>query len=269
VLVHDLDGMIIKSAPTLDGLVFLLGPADGIGQARLALFDGNEVRYVPLPGIRAGWAESGEQEDYRAHQLLPALAVEPNGERAVVIAPDNRVVLVDLATLRTTSHELAQQASLLERFRNWLEPGAWAKMIDGPELNAAWGNVIALSGVTYTAEGESTRATPAGLAFVHPDNWILDHESDVPAWVTLGDEFLLASAWDEESDSNILQVYTPDGFELCSLERSGQADLSQTAGRLLYVSTQDGREIEIVDLTTCETVGHAQPKRPTHVVALD
>jgi hypothetical protein len=266
VLVRDLDGMIIKSAPALDALVFLLGPADGIGQARLALFDGNELRYVALPGIRAGWAESGEQEDYRAHQLLPALAVEPNGERAVVIAPGGRVVLVDLATLRTSSHELVQQASLFERFRNWLEPGAWAKMIDGPELNAAWDNVIALSGVTYTTDGESTRATPAGLAFIHPDNWIVDHESDMPAWVAQRGEFLLASAWDEASGSQRLQVYN-QGLEVCALERPGEADLSQTAGPLLYVSTQDGHKIELVDITTCETVGHAEPKRPTYVVS--
>jgi hypothetical protein len=266
VLVRELDGMIIKSAPALDALVFLLGPADGIGQARLALFDGNELRYVALPGIRAGWDESGGQEDYRAHQLLPALAVEPSGERAVVIAPGGRVVLVDLATLRTSSHELVQQASLFERFRNWLEPGAWAKMIDGPELNAAWDNVIALSGVTYTAEGESTRATPAGLAFIHPDNWIIDRASDVPAWVAQRGELLLASAWNDESASQSLQVYM-EGLEVCSLERPGQADLSQTSGQLLYVSTQDGREIEIVDLTTCETVGRATPKRPTFIVS--
>ncbi len=269
VVVRDLDGMILKSEPAGEDLVFLLGPRDGIGQARLALFDGNAVRYVDLPGIRAGWDESGEQEDYRARQLLPALAVEPNGERAVVIAPGGGVVLVDLASLTTTQHELTQQASLFERFRDWVEPGAWAKMIDGPELNAAWGSVIALSGVTYTTEGESTRATPSGLAFIHPDNWIVDHESDVPAWVDMRDEFLLASAWDEETGGQTLEVYTTDGLKLCALERGGQADLSQTAGRLLYVSTQDGREIEIVDLTTCETVGRAAPKRPAYIVATD
>jgi hypothetical protein len=269
VLVRDLDGMILKSEPAGEDLVFLLGPRDGIGQAQLALFDGNEVRSVDLPGIRAGWDETGEQEDYRAHQLLPALAVEPNGERAVVIAPGGGVVLVDLASLTTTQHELTQQASLFERFRDWLEPGAWAKMIEGPELNAAWGNVIALSGVTYTTEGESTRATPSGLAFIHPSNWIVDHASNAPAWVTLRGEFLLGSAWNEKNDSQTLNVYTEDGFELCALERRGQADLSQTAGRLLYVSTQDGRKIEIVDLTTCETVGHAAPKRPTYIVSSD
>ena len=54
IAVHDLDGMILKSSPAGDGLAILLAPTDGIGQAKLALFDGDEVRYVDLPGVRAG-----------------------------------------------------------------------------------------------------------------------------------------------------------------------------------------------------------------------
>jgi len=271
VLVRDLDGTILKSTPAGDGLVLLLAPADGIGQAQLGLFDGDEVRYVDLPGIRAGWEESGEQEDYRARQLLPALAVEPDGSRAVVIAPGNRAVEVDLASLTATSHDLAQAASLLERFRNWLEPGAWAKMIDGPELNAVWlpSGLIALSGVTYTTEGDSVHATPAGLALVDPANWSVRHVSDAPAWVTLRGDALLGSSWNEEGTSQALHVFGPDGSERFALERRGQADLSQTAGRRLYVSTQDGRKLEIVDLATGETVGRATPERPAYIVFTD
>ena len=271
VLTRELDGMILKTVPTGNGIVLLLAPADGIGQAQLALFDGDEVRYVELPGIRAGWDESGEQEDYRARQLLPALAVDPSGSRAVVIAPGNRAVDVDLDSLTATSHELAQPASLLERFRNWLEPGAWAKMIDGPELNAVWlpSGLIALSGVTYTTEGDSVHATPAGLALVDPGSWSVRHVSEAPAWVTLRGDALLGSSWDERSTSQTLHVFGPDGSERFALERQGQADLSQTAGGRLYVSTQDGRKVEIVDLATGETLGRAAPKRPAYLVFTD
>lgn len=269
IAVHDLGGMIIKTSPAGEGLVILLAPSDGIGPAKLALFDGDEVRYTALPGVRAGWDESGGQEDYRARQLLPALAVDQSGSRAVVIAPGNRAVDVDLASLTVTRHELAQAASLLERFRNWLEPGAWAKMIDGPELNAVWlpTGLIALSGVTYTTEGDSTTATPAGLALVDPGNWSVRHVSDAPAWVALRGDALLGSAWDEESGAQSLHVFGPDGTPRFELGHRGGADLSQTAGEHLYVSTEDGRRIEIVDLTTGETVGRASPTRPAYLVS--
>ena len=242
IAVHDLDGMILKSSPAGDGLAILLAPTDGIGQAKLALFDGDDVRCVDLPGVRAGWAESGEQEDYRARQLVPALAVDPSGSRAVVIAPGNRAVEVDLASMTTSSHDLVQAASLLERFRNWLEPGAWAKMIDGPELNAVWlpTGLIALSGVTYTTEGDSVHATPAGLALVDPGNWSVRHISDAPAWVTLRGDALLGSAWDEDSGA-------PDASRLRHRRDAsvrdrakGGADLSQIAGEHLYVGTRSG-----------------------------
>jgi hypothetical protein len=271
IAVHDLEGMIVKSAPAGEGLVLLLAPTDGIGPARLALFDGDDVRYVDLSGVRAGWDESGEQDEYRARQLIPALAVDPSGTRAVVVAPGNRVVDVDLASLAATPHDLAQATSLFERFRDWLEPGAWAKMIDGPELNAVWlpSGLIALSGVTYTTEGDSVHATPAGLALVDPASWSVRHVSDAPAWVTFRGDALLGSSWDEESTSQALHVFGPDGSERFALERSGPADLSQTAGGFLYVSTQDGREIEIVDLATGETVGRAAPERPVYIVSTD
>ena len=265
--VHDLDGMILKTSPAGDKLAILLAPADGIGQARLALFDGDRVRSVDLPGVRAGWEESGEQEDYRARQLVPALAVDPSGSRAVVIAPGNRAVDVDLGSMTATSHDLVQAVSLLERFRNWLEPGAWAKMIEGPELNAVWlpSGLIALSGVNYATEGDSSHATPAGLALVDPANWSLRHISDAPAWVALRGGALLGSAGNEEN-SSALYVFGPDGTPRFELERRGQADLSQTAGEHLYVSTKDGAEYELVDLATGETVGRASPERPTYIV---
>ena len=268
IAVHDLDGMILKSSPAGDGLAILLAPTDGIGQAKLALFDGDDVRCVDLPGVRAGWAESGEQEDYRARQLVPALAVDPSGSRAVVIAPGNRAVEVDLASMTTTSHDLVQAASLLERFRNWLEPGAWAKMIDGPELNAVWlpTGLIALSGVTYTTEGDSVHATPAGLALVDPGNWSVRHISDAPAWVTLRGDALLGSAWDEDSGAQTLHVFDTDGTPRFEIERKGGADLSQIAGEHLYVGTASGLRHEIVDLATGETVGRASPERPAYIL---
>jgi hypothetical protein len=271
VVVRDLEGTLIKSSPAGNGLVLLLAPPDRIGPTQLAVFDGDDVRYVELPGVRGGWDEFGEQEEYRARQLLPALAVDPSGSRAVVIAPGNRAVEVDLTSLTTTSHDLVQAASLLDRFRNWLEPGAWAKMIDGTELNAVWlpSGFIALSGVTYTTDGDSTDAAPAGLALVDPGNWSMRHVSDSPAWVTWRAGALLGSTWNELGSAQGLYVFDRDGSPRFEIEGRDLADLSQTAGEHLYVSTQEGRNFEIVDLATGETVGRASPKRPTYLVFTD
>jgi len=266
--VHELEGTIVKSTPAGTGIALLLAPADGIGAARLAVFDGEEVRYVDLPGVRAGWDESGDQEEYRARQLLPALAVDPSGGRAVVVSPGNRAVEVDLASLATTSHELVQPASLLDRFRNWLEPGAWAKLIDGPELNAVWlpSGLIAVSGVRFATDGTDVNATPAGLSLVDPGDWSVRQVSDAPSWVTFRGGALLGSAWDEQTGAQSVHVFGPDGAPRFEVERRGQADLSQTAGEHLYISTQDGAKYEIVDLATGETVGRAAPERPTYIV---
>jgi hypothetical protein len=266
--VHELEGTIVKSTPAGTGIALLLAPADGIGAARLAVFDGEEVRYVDLPGVRAGWDESGDQEEYRARQLLPALAVDPSGGRAVVVSPGNRAVEVDLASLATTSHDLVQPASLLDRFRNWLEPGAWAKLIDGPELNAVWlpSGLIAVSGVRFATDGTDVNATPAGLSLVDPGDWSVRQVSDAPSWVTFRGGALLGSAWDEQTGAQSVHVFGPDGAPRFEVERRGQADLSQTAGEHLYISTQDGAKYEIVDLATGETVGRAAPERPTYIV---
>jgi hypothetical protein len=266
--VHELEGTIVKSTPAGTGIALLLAPADGIGAARLAVFDGEEVRYVDLPGVRAGWDESGDQEEYRARQLLPALAVDPSGGRAVVVSPGNRAVEVDLASLATTSHDLVQPASLLDRFRNWLEPGAWAKLIDGPELNAVWlpSGLIAVSGVRFATDGTDVNATPAGLSLVDPGDWSVRQVSDAPSWVTFRGGALLGSAWDEQTGAQSVHVFGPDGAPRFEVERRGQADLSQTAGEHLYISTQDGAKYEIVDLATGETVARAAPERPTYIV---
>jgi hypothetical protein len=123
--------------------------------------------------------------------------------------------------------------------------------------------------VTYTTEGDSVQATPAGLALVDPSSWSVRHVSEAPAWVALRGDALLGSSWDMRSTSQTLHVFGPDGSERFALERRGQADLSQTAGGLLYVSTQDGRKVEIVDLATGETVGRAAPERPAYLVFTD
>jgi hypothetical protein len=271
VAAHDLGGVTLYSRPTDEAIVFLVAPSDGIGPARVFVFDGSEPRSVELAEIRAGWEQvESSEEDYRGRQSVPALAVDPAGTRALVIPAGNRVAEVDLETLAVAYHDLAEPVSLLGRLRDWLEPPAQAKAIEGPDRNAVWlpSGLVAVSGAQYSEDEDGMNVTSAGLALIDPSDWTVSRLSDEPSWVTLRGDAVLASGWTVGSDEQTLMVFDPDGTLRFSLARES-ADLSQVSGGHLYVATNDGTRFEIVDLETGETVGRAQPKRETWLLQTD
>jgi hypothetical protein len=268
---REVGGTMLWSQPAGDSLVFLVAPSRGIGVARLVAFDGARLRTAQLAEIRAGWAEEGStEEDYRARQSIPALAVEPSGARALVIPAGDRVAEIDLARLQVRYHDLSEQVSLLGRLRDWLEPGAHAKMLEGPDRNAAWlpTGLVAVSGADYVTEGDQVEVTPAGLSLIDPSDWSVRHVSDEPSSVTFRGGALLGSAWTQGTDEQTLTAFSPDGAFRFSLAREG-SDLSQVSGRHLYATTHDGTQFEIIDLETGETVGRAAPRHETWLLATD
>lgn len=270
---HELQGTVLSSRPVEGGLVLLLAPSDRIGPARLAVFDGESVRTADLREVRAGWEQESEgetEDDYRARQSIPGLAVDPAGGRALVVPAGNRVAEVDLETLEVRYHDLSEPVSLLGRLRDWLEPAAHAKSVDGPERNAVWlpSGLVAVSGSHYAADGDRMDITPAGLTLIDPSDWSVRRLSDEANWVSTRGDALLASSWKENSNEQTVAVFDTDGEERFSLARPA-ADLSQVSGGLLYVATEEGRRYELVDLETGETVGQATPKRGTWLAYLD
>jgi len=268
---RDLGGTTLYAEETESALVFLVAPAEGIGPARVVVFDGGPLRSAELTEARAGWEQAGDSaEDYRARQSVPGLAVDPSGARALVVPAGGRVAEVDLATMEVRYHDLAEPVSLLGRLRDWLEPAAHAKGIDGPDRNAVWlpSGLVAVSGNDYDQDGDDVDVTPAGLSLIDPDDWSVRRLSDEPGWATFRDGALLASAWKEGTDEQTLIAFDPDGTLRFTLVREG-ADLSQTHNGLLYATTSDGARFEIVDLETGKTVAEAQPKRETFLLYLD
>jgi hypothetical protein len=268
---RELGGTLLWSQPAGDSLVFLVAPSSGIGPARLVVFDGARLRTVELAEVRAGWAEEGSSgEDYRARQSTPALAVEPSGARALVIPAGNRVAEIDLARLQVSYHDLSEQVSLLGRLRDWLEPAAHAKMLEGPDRNAVWlpTGRVAVSGADYITEGDQVEATPAGLSLIDPSDWSVRRVSDEPSSVTFRGGMVLGSSWTEGTDEQTLTAFSPEGFFRFSLAREG-SDLTQVGGRHLYATTHDGTQFEIIDLETGKTVGRAAPRRETWLLATD
>jgi hypothetical protein len=264
--VHDLGGASLYSQPAGEELVFLVAPPDRIGPARLVVFDGSELREAALTDVRAGWEqiEGTEESDYRGRQSVPALAVDPEGTRALVIPAGGRVAEVDLDSMEVGYHDLTEPVSFWGRLRDWLEPSAQAKSVDGPDRNAVWlpTGLVAVSGAQYSDDGASLEITPAGLSLIDPSDWSVHRLSDEPSWVTFRGGALLASAWKPDSEEQKLLAFDPDGTPRFTLVREA-ADLSQTNGSHLYATTYNGTRYEIVDLETGETVGRAAPKRET------
>jgi hypothetical protein len=267
---HELQGTVLSSRPVEGGLVLLLAPADRIGPARLAVFDGESVRTAELREIRAGWEQEGEtEEDFRSRQAIPGLAVDPAGGRALVVPAGNRVAEVDLETLEVRYHDLSEPVSLLGRLRDWLEPAAHAKTVDGPERNAVWlpSGLVAVSGYDYAANGDRMDVTPAGLTLIDPGDWTVRRVNEQAGWVAVRDDALLASWWksDESGEAGAIAL-DPDGNERFRRTSGELVEFSYTAGGRLYAAGNEGRLYELIDLGSGKRVGWATPERPTWLV---
>jgi hypothetical protein len=268
---RDLQGIIVSSAPAGDALAVLVAPATGIGPASLAVYDGERLRTASLPGIPAGWSQDAvEGEDPRLRQSVPGLAVDPEGDRALVVAAGDRVVEVDLTTLTVTEHDLAEPVSLLGRLRDWLEPSAEAKAMDGPDRVAVWlpSGLVAVSGAHWTTDGSDIDVTPAGLVLVDPGNWSVSRVSDESSTISLTDGTLVASGYRPGSAEQTLTAFDDRGRWRFSLVRDN-ADLSQMEGGYLYAGWNNGRRYEVVDLRTGMTVRKVRLARSTWIVPLD
>jgi hypothetical protein len=267
---RDLDGIVVASAPAGDALALLVAPTTGIGPASLAVYDGDRLRQTSLKGIVAGWKEDvAEGDDPRLRQSVPGLAVDPEGHRALVVAAGDRAVEVDLGTLVVRGHDLAEPVSLLGRLRDWLEPSAEAKSMDGPDRVAVWlpSGLVAVSGAHYSTDGTSIDVTPAGLALIDPGDWSVRRLSDEPSGVSFADGTLVASGSSPGSSERTVIAFDDRGHLRFSLVRDG-ADLSQVAGGYLYAGRDDGRRYEVVDLRAGETVRKVRLARSTWIVPL-
>ena len=263
--VEPLEGTILQTAPAPGGLAVLLGPPDGIGPARLVLVSRDGARTVELSSVEAGHAGRGEGESFRLRTLVPALAVEPSGARALVVPPAGPVAEVDLETLAVAMHEIRESVSLLDRLRGWLEPEAEAKLIEGPERYAVWleNGLVAVSGFDYRLDGNRVRSDPAGAYVLDPRRWLRRPLDDRANGVAAAGDALLVLHWPGEDDRASVAVYGSEGRVRFELERRG-VWMQATAG-LLYLTSNEN-EYEVVDLATGKTVGRPAFDGPVWLV---
>jgi hypothetical protein len=265
-----IEGTLIAAEPIESGLTGLVAPPDRIGPLKLAVWDGNGTSTVPLRMV-GGWeTEQGDDEsEVRSRELVPGLAVDPTGRRALVVPPVGSVAEVDLDDLTVTYHTLSESVSLFHRFLDWLEPAAEAKMIEGNDRQALWlaNGLVAVSGTDYPPieAGQTDLAgKPAGLSLIDPDDWSVRQVDGEVSGVQLAGSQLVAY---EAGCSN-----APESFALVAYDLSGKQRFRlcrdegfdpQIVGSYLYVGMDNNTRFDVIDMSTGAVVSRLQTKQAT------
>jgi hypothetical protein len=267
-----LAGAVRAVRTTPDGLVLVLGPSDSIGPSRLAVVDARgEVRFAALSEIWSGWEQvDTDGDEHRTRQLVPGLAVDPTGRRAVVVPPGRRVAEIDLRTLAVSYHDLAEPISLLDRLHNWIEPPAHAKSPDGPAREAVWlgEHVVAVTGLRYeTRRDGKTIEIPAGLDFIDTRDWTVRSLDPAVSEISLAHGALLAYGGSDGSWRG-LTAYGPDGRRRFHVLGARRVTFVQVVGRYGYVVENETTTF-VVDVRAGRLVRKTTTANPTAVVAED
>jgi hypothetical protein len=264
-----------------DALVVLETPRNEIGPARLTLLNGDaSVRSVQLEQVSAGTSVKTDPggEPVITHRV-PALAVDPGGERAYVVQADGPAAEVDLRTLQVAYHDLNAPRSLVSRLSSWLTPPAEAKASDGPRRDGRWlgDGLIAVTGsddsrMVDQKGNVSYRTAPAGLAIVDTHDWTvrtLDSRADA---VEVGGGVLLATAAYADGPPMGLVAYGPDRKLKFRLFPHTTVSIPAVLAGRAYVSTGFDKvsgvdRIAIVDLTSGRVVARRRIDVPTPLLS--
>jgi hypothetical protein len=234
---------------TSGGLAVLLGPAKGIGAARLAVASADgSVRLAPLPGVSVGSRTIRTSGDPRVRAVIPGFAADPAGTLAVAVTAANRAVAVDLRTLAVTSHDLAQRR--VQRVQ---------KSLEGPQRYARWvgDGVIAIAGTDWSmGPGDQLLARAAGVRLLDTRTWttqMLDPEASAFSFAP-GVVLAYGGSWGNgKSTYTGIHAYGLDGVLGWSLYDRQDA-YAPVRGRWAYVQRHVGSSrpvaIDVVDPTT-------------------
>ena len=267
------DGLVLGDLHAIPaGMLALVGPSEGIGPLKAVVFGGKGTIAAPLREIVGGSiTQAGDDDEgVRITENIPGLAVDPTGRRALVVPAGGEVAEISLANLRVTYHSLSQPVSLLERLRNWLEPTAEAKLIEGPTRQAVWlkSGLVAVTGADHTVSDEREVVTePAGLSLIDTRDWSVRLINEQVDWVLPSGEHLLAfepwCAGDRESYGVV--AYDLEGTELFRMCRDEGFD-PQVVGNYAYLGFANNTRFEVVDLESGEIVARPTTTKTTSLI---
>lgn len=251
-----LPGLTFATEARAGRLAVLLAPSEGIGTARLAVLDGRQsrARVVRLAGIRAGSERIADSPDSAAVRWQsPGLAVSPDGTRALVVPAGNRVAEVDLSSLKVSYHELSQPISLLGRLRDWLEPPAEAKVLEGPSRFARWlgDHHVAVTGVDQNGIKQGRwDVKHVGLRVIDVRNWSVRGRADHVSSILRARNILLAYGgdWPEGTPGTGLHGYGTDAEERFHLLETTPIAWVETSWPYAYTVRVGNRLRDVIDL---------------------
>jgi hypothetical protein len=270
-----LDGDLNAIERTPSALVMLLSPKGRIGAGRLAVASANgDVRSATLERIWIGFERSaGDSGEFVGTQRGAGFAVDPQGGRAFVFPAGSDAAAIDLDSLAVTYHTPHEPVSLFGRLRDFFDPAANAKVIDGPSRMARWlGNgLVAVTGADYVTWKDrdsrfQTRVTPAGLMVVDTNTWRIRTIDRGAGWVVYADGVLLATGRTSDSSTRVstsmgVAAYTVDGSRRFGLYEGEDVAVWRAYRGLAYV--RKGEEpFRIVDLASGRIVGSRSDAPP-------
>jgi hypothetical protein len=258
---HKVGGAVVHAQPGVPGqVVLLLAPNDRIGALRLAVVGGKGMASAAIPGFVGGWETERDGGVIMTRQQVPALVIDRAGGRALVVS-GNAVAEVALNNLGVTHHVLTEHVSLFERFRNWLEPPAEAKLVEGASWTARWvGNgVFALTGVDY--EGGEPRY--AGLRLIDTRDWSIRRVDAAAVDVVVANDALLT--WNSDGRDGV-RAYDVSGVERFHILADARAFWVQASDGLVYAHLGNGRRIAVIDPARGRTLATPRTARPLSLV---
>jgi hypothetical protein len=257
---HPVDGTILQVESGLAGqVVLLLGPRSGIGPLRLAVVGGKGMTVAAVPKLTGGTSVERDGDDVRAREVIPALVVDREGRRALVYS-EGTVVEISLDDLTAATHDVSEPVSVWHRFRDWLEPTAQAKIVEGYYRSGEWigDGRFAVSGMDFAEE----KSTAAGLAIVDTESWTLRKVADGATELAVSGDTLLTFGYHANEG---VRGYDLTGRERFHLLR-GRGAWVQLVGGLAYAQIGDGRRIAVIDPATGRKIGEAAVNRPVMLV---
>jgi hypothetical protein len=253
---HRIRGTILHAKPAHpQRVVLLLAPHRGIGPLRLAVVGGKGMASTVLPSFVGGSRTDRQGNDIRTREEIPALVVDDAGLRAFVYARRS-VAEISLRNLSVTQHSLSEPVSLLERFRNWLEPPAEAKLVTGYWREGAWlgDGRFAVTGSDYAA---ATGAVGAGLLLVDTRDWsVRTVDPDANHLVVAGEAVLSLDA-----DQFGVEGYDFAGKRHLHVLRDTMITWLQPVGDLVYAHVGAGNRIVVIDPVAGRTLARTTTKR--------
>jgi len=258
---------LLAAAATANRVVFLLADSESIAPVRLGLAGvGGAVRTVVLDRIDGGTQPPQDYSTGVVKTAAPALAVDPSGKRAAVVAAGGLVGEVDLDTFAVTYHPRAARS-----------PARAAKAFQGWRRSALLlpNGTLAVTGMDYETTvkdgAEEMSGSPAGVTLVDTRDWSSNAVDDGASSIARAGDRLVAYGGPYVSGPKIpagigLRGYAADGtlrFWLFGSELIGDV---QVAGGLVYVATCSDRCFRIVDPASGAVVGTTETPQTTQLV---